>query len=166
MILAPVTRLHCQVAREWRNGCRETLRTPILLTVDQQNSFYDGLQDRNSANRYWEIKEGETFLGLGGLAGIEWENRLAEISLIIDPARQGQGYGKKAVRLLLEEGFLRMNLKTIVGVAYLCNPKWYFWSGVVKEYDAFGTTLPNVKYWNGEYHNGFYFSIDRKCLET
>jgi ribosomal-protein-alanine N-acetyltransferase len=98
---------------------------------------------------------------LGGLSDIEWENRLAEISLFIDPQLHGKGYGTQAVRLLCEEGFERMNLQTILGEAFKCNPNWKFWEKLTTQFGGFMTELPNRKYWNGLYYPSLYFSWDR-----
>lgn len=164
MVLKPITREGAQLAREWRNGWRQSLRTPILITKEMQDKFYDSLQDRNSRDRYWEVWE-DAMLGLVGLTDIEFENRLAEISLFISPDRQRKGLGMQAVRCVLEEGFDRMNLHQILGEVFYSNPNFPFWVKVVKEYGGFATDLPSRKYWGGKYWDSYYFAIFQEGFE-
>ena len=99
---------------------------------------------------------------MGGFTNIQWQNRLAEISLIVDPEKRDKGYGEKAVELLLDQAFKQLNLKTVFGECYGCNEAACgFWQSLTAKYKGFTTALPNRKYWNGEYHNSLYFSIDR-----
>lgn len=153
-------------ARTWRNAWRESTRTPILLTEAMQDDFYRSvICDRNAPHRYWAIVGGTEFLGMGGLTFIQWENRLAEISLILNPKATGQGYGTQAVALLLEEGFRRMGLLTIVGECYECNAAVDFWRAIAKRYDGDMTTLPRRKFWDGKLWDALYFSIARDGFE-
>lgn len=162
--LAPLTRANCLIVKKWRNDFRQALRTSVLLTDEMQNAFFDRVAtDGNCKDRYWEIKQGASFVGLGGLTGIEWENRLAEISLFISPEVTRKGYGTKAVHLLCEEGFDRMGLFIIFGEAFHCNPNWIFWQKLTTSFGGYSTTLPDRKFWSGEHWNSYYFSWDRNC---
>ena len=147
-----------QAVRDWLNNALETLRTPYMLTAKMQEDFYNGLS-REARMRYWALRYKARTVGMGGLIGIEWENRLAEISLIIDPYHQKMGFGTKAVELVLVQGFKNMNLRTVYGECYLCNPALAFWQKVCNKYQAYTTILPDRKYWNGEYYDSLYFSI-------
>jgi RimJ/RimL family protein N-acetyltransferase len=153
---------------EWRNRARPTLRTPTMTQPQNQEQWYKSL-DPNQ-HRYWgmypwvEAREG--LVAFGGLTNISWENRSAEISLIVDPDLHRQGYGTESVGLLLDEGFYKMNLEVIYGEVYECNPNLAFWRKVVadcddRQWQARTATLPDRKYWNGAYYNSLYFSIRR-----
>ena len=117
-------------AREWRNQSLVSLRTPFALTVEMQQAFYrDVICNRQSPHRYWGLWEvflqehqRPMYVGMGGLTNIQWENGLAEISLIVDPDQAGRGIGQLAVRALLEEGFDRLRLETICGEVILAVP--------------------------------------------
>lgn len=164
LYLAPITRANCLTAKEWRNGYRQALRTSILLTDEMQNAFFDKVAtDRHSEDRYWEIRDKNKFVGLGGLTDIEWENSLAEISLFISPEMQGEGRGTESVLLLCDEGFSRMGLKTVLGEAFKCNPHWTFWENLTNRFNGYSTNLPNRKFWDGLWWDSFYFSWDRSC---
>jgi len=182
MKLDALNRTQCEQVRLWRNEIPETLRTPFLLTKEMQEDFYENVCKRESSDRYWaiirtiddEIKEvvPETgFIGMGGIENIQWENRLGEISLIIDPTQTGNGLGKEAVDLLLDQAFNYLNLQTVWGECYCCNPAWEFWQKITERYKGRyytgdnpptrWTHLPNRKFWKGEYYDSLYFSIDR-----
>lgn len=168
MRLQPITREGCQIARKWRNEYRVSLRTTIMLTKEQQDAFFDRLQDRNSEDRYWEIHDVEEtqthgtvteLVGMAGLTDIDWTNRLAEISLFVSPKQRRKGLGKECVRLILEEAFDHMNLHQVLGECFDCNPCCSFWRREVQRYGGFQASLPDRKWWNGKYWNSLYFSI-------
>lgn len=205
MKLEPLTLDQCQKVRIWRNECLETLRTPYPLTESQQEAFYrDVVCDRNSPHRYFAIvrevskedyiKSGRkdikwediidfAFIGMGGIANIDWINRIGEISLIIDPERRGKfrgegrgedkGEGEKAADLLLDQAFNYLNLQTVYGECYWCNEAAKsFWRKISNKYFCRETynigdmvtncvNLPNRKFWKGRYYNSLYFSIDK-----
>jgi RimJ/RimL family protein N-acetyltransferase len=151
-----------QFVLEWRNKYPEALRTPFNLTLEQQNKFYDDvICNRNANARFWAIEVGSKLIGMCGLEGIQWENSLAEISIILDPEYQGQGYGRQAIKLLLEKGFLQMNLENIYGECYVCNPAYNFWEKLIEEFCGTKTKLPSRKYWNGIYYDALYFNFNK-----
>jgi len=160
----------CEKARTWRNQCMEALRTPYMLTEQQQAEFYSNtVCNRNAKARYWGIHVYDNLIGMCGIENIEYENRLGEISIILNPEQQRKGYGEQAVKMLLEKGFNFMNLENIYGESYLCNTATKFWLKMATRYRAKTRTLPNRKYWNGAYYNSLYFSFNKgrfaKCLK-
>lgn len=161
MKLQPLTLDNLLEATEWRNDSLISLRTPYFLTNDMQEDFYKAtICDRKSQHRYFSIHE-KSFIGMGGIINIEWENRLGEMSLIISPELRKMDLGKVAVRLLLEFGFNTLNLENIWGECYFCNPAIKFWEKIIKEYYGYHTTLVNRKYWEGNYYGSLYFNIGR-----
>lgn len=162
MKLREVYRDDVEQVRKWRSECLETLRTPYFLTQEMQQKFYDEvICNRNSPHRFWSIEDNFALIGFGGITNIQWENRIGEISLIINPTYRCKGYGRDSVELLLEQGFNYMNLQTVFGECYVCNPAITFWSeGIARQYGADVALLSNRKFWNNEYHDSFYFSID------
>jgi len=97
-----------------------------------------------------------------GLENIEWENCRAEISIILSPENRGQGYGKEAIDMLLDKGFNQLGLRQIWGEYFHCNPAKEFWQKIIKKYHAYNVEHKCIKFWNGEYWNSTYFSIDWK----
>lgn len=192
MKLEPLTLGQCEQVRLWRNAEMEVWRTPFMLTEEMQVDFYQRCCDRNSPHRYWAIVAEEEkgidspesiaerqakflirpigFIGMGGITYIQWENRIGEITLIINPAYRDKHYGEETVDLLLDQAFNHLNLQTVFGEAYMCNPWWEFWKKVTRKYiyegirEKVGTgwvNLPNRKYWQGQYYSSLYFSIDK-----
>ena len=163
MILKELTREDCEHAREWRNQCLETLRTPYALTEEMQSEFYDNvICDRNSPHRYWGVHDkNDVLIGLGGITYIQWENSIGEISLILDPEKRGNGLGTSAVDELLKKAFKQIGLKTVFGECYTCNKAGVeFWIKIRDKYKGTSVMLPNRKLWDGRHYSGMYFSID------
>ena len=148
--------------RKWRNSRLETLRTPYFLTQEMQEQFYhDIVCNRQANSRWWSACHYSGLVGLAGLTNIEWENGLAEISLILDPSEQKKGYGRAIVRMVLEQGFGNMGLKTIYGECYECNPAIEFWRKVTEEHGGYCTMIPRRKLWKGKLYDSLHFTIWR-----
>jgi RimJ/RimL family protein N-acetyltransferase len=162
MVFKTLTKADCEQVRQWRNQCLFALRTPYGLTEEIQSRFYDDvICSRNSRARFWGIWIGEKFIGMTGLENIEWENSCAEISLILNPEYH-EGYGTKAVDMLLDKGFNYLNLQNIYGEVYEINPAVTFWQKIIRKYNAHIAYLPKRKYWDGIYYGSWYFSIDEE----
>mgnify|MGYP003147193924 CR=1 FL=1 len=95
-----------------RNEVRESLRTPYFLTEEMQQRFYkDVVSNRNANSRFYALNnEDGKNIGMGGFTPISWENRTAEISIILRKSETENGYGKKGVKALLDEAFGNLNL--------------------------------------------------------
>ena len=160
MTIGPLTREDVELVRQWRNMDRGFLRTPYYLTEEMQQDFYDSvICDRMSAHRYYALRHDESLIGMGGLTTIEWENGLAEISLIIDPDRRGHGLGRRAVDFILDEGFCNMRLRTIWGMVYTCGPVG-FWKRCIEDDGGHWIEIPWVlKRWEGQDHSGIMFAF-------
>ncbi len=168
MKLAPATKENCEQVRLWRNQDLVSWRTPYYLTKEMQENFYkETICNRNSPHRYWGIADSDdVFIGLGGLTDISLENRNAEITLVINPARRRENLGEQAVELILDQAFNYLNLNAVFGEVYVLNDIGYsFWSGMADKYKAFTVALPDRKFWQGHYCCSLYFSFDRDEFE-
>jgi len=146
--------------RQWRNQCLATLRTPFPLTKEQQEDWYRSeVCNRASRTRFWAIEDEEGLIGYGGIEGIQWENSIGEISLLINPELHGKGYGMQAVKLILGEAFGNLGLKTVYGECYMNNPAVKFWQKITETVGGEVTHLPRRKLWAGEYHGSMVFTI-------
>lgn len=175
-----LTREHVEMVRKWRNMDLTPYRTPYHFTEEMQNKFYDDVVcNRNAPHRYFAVMEDVSlpdfdaaitraspngFVGMVGLVDVNLENRCAEISIVIDPARYRQGIGSEALRLLLEHGFDSMNLDNIYGECYTCSPSYGFWQRIIADCYVVHTHLPNRKYHDGKYHDSIYFNFTRGNL--
>jgi RimJ/RimL family protein N-acetyltransferase len=148
--------------RQWRNQCLDTLRTPFPLTKEQQEDWYrNEICNRQSRSRFWGIEENGSLIGYGGIENIQWENSIGEISLLINPKYQGQGYGKQAAIEIITQAFNRLNLHTVFGEVYVTNPAMGFWVAITDAYKGYKTLLPNRKYLDGKYWDSLYFSVSQ-----
>jgi len=145
--------------RQWRNASLDTLRTPFPLTREQQEAWYrDEICNRNSRSRFWAIVDTNNLLvGYGGIENIQWENSIAEISLLIAPEYQKNGYGSTAAKEIIAYGFQDMGLHTIYGECYCSNPAFGFWANLASSY----VILPRRKYLHGHFVDSMYFTIIR-----
>ena len=148
-----------------RNKVQETLRTPIKLnTVQQLKWFEDVVCDRRSDTRYNKIVIDKDTIGYGGIENIQWDNRLGEISVLIFENYRGNGHGKEAVKLILDNAFKNINLENVWGECYTCSPAVKFWLKLIKEYKAFYEYLPARKYYKGVYWGSLYFNFSKILL--
>lgn len=148
--------------RKWRNASLDTLRTPFPLTREQQEEWYHTvICDRRSSSRFWAITNKTNLVGYGGIENIQWENRIGEISLLIDPSERGHGYGTQAARAILDEAFNRLNLYTVYAECYCNNPAIVFWGKVFE--NGSRVLLEDRKYCDGTYFPSYYYSLKREC---
>lgn len=144
--------------RQWRNQQLSMLRTSFPLTKEMQADFYHNVVCNRQANsRYWGIWE-DDFIGMAGIENIQWENRLGEISLILDPEYQDRA--EQALRLILNEGFNDLNLENIYTEVYCCSPHFDFW--MTNELNADKVVLPKRKYWDGTYYDSLYINFNKE----
>jgi RimJ/RimL family protein N-acetyltransferase len=159
--LRPPTIKDVEQVRLWRNEILNTLRTPYPLTEKMQGDFYEKVICNRASNHYYWSVYNKDLIGFGGLTNIEWENGLAEISLILSAGNRGQGHGLSAVQLIIDEGFGNMGLRTIYGECYQCNPAIEFWRKVTKYYGGYYTMIPRRKMWQCQLYDALHFSIWR-----
>lgn len=180
LFLDALTRSDCELVRRWRNleENRLHLRTPFVLTEEMQSRFYDDVVcSRTAPHRFWALRDTEgarvqpggygdwetrpAFIGMAGLTDIDPTNGHAEISLILDPAKHGKGYGVMAVGLVLAEAFDRMRLESVRAECYETNPALGFWRKMADGHGAHSTTLPLRKFWGGRYHDALLVTFMR-----
>jgi len=127
-----------------------------------QQAFYQSVICNREANSRWWSFGRWSCVGFGGFPKIEWENRRAEISLIVRPEERNKGLGAKMVAILLSQGFENLNLDNIYGEVYLCNAQAVaFWDKIIKWYNAQAVILRDTKYWDGRKWDSKYFDIRR-----
>jgi RimJ/RimL family protein N-acetyltransferase len=151
---------------KWRSTCPEALRTTFPLTLENQLDFYNNtVINKNSNARWWGIEE-NILIGYCAIENISWENRNGEISLLIDPQYHEKGYGREAVKMLLNKGFNQLNLDNIYGECYQCSPAVSFWEKIIRQYNGTKSILPNRKYWSGQYYDAIYFNFTKEVVNN
>lgn len=160
--IRPINRKDLPFIVKERSMVMETLRTPFMLNNDQQIEYYERvLCDRNSDTRYWIFQENNKAVGYGGIENIQWENSIAEISLLIFNQYQKKGYGKRAVDTILDQAFNYIGLENVFGECYYCGNVG-FWDKIIEKKNGYKTILPNRKYYNGQYYSSLYFNINKE----
>ena len=81
-----------------------------------------------------------------------------EISLVVNPAFRGRGYGKRMIVRLLRWASFR-GLESVGVECYKCNPALGFWLKVAENYDCEVKHVENRKYHNGEWYGSIYYEI-------
>jgi hypothetical protein len=162
----------------------DALRTPYLLTLEQQQDWYRNVVCNRSFNaRYWAIEtefsvssvgfgDGRNtktrMIGYGGIQSIEWENKRGEMSLLLDQCCT-IAERREAAILTLFQGFNYMNLDNIYTEDYECNNEFSIWYNFAHELGAYITGLPNTKFLDGKYYNSMFANFERRifmdCVE-
>ena len=148
-------------AAAWRNASPESCRTPKPSTPEGQAEWFDRLP--SLPHKYFQISYEDEIVGIGGMTYICPVNNTAEISIVLNPQRRGDGFGREAVNAILRFGFDALNIDVIYGECYLCSKSIGFWLKVLSsENDVRWSILPDRKFWRGRYWDSLYFSIRRK----
>lgn len=165
--LATLTEADAEPTARWREAARANLRTPYVRSVEEQREFIRSLPAHRLEYRYWAVKAATTekgtlrTVGIAGLSPIVWENGIAEISLVLNPAKIGTGLGGAAFALLLAEAFDHLRLEQAVAEVYVSNAALGFWAHEAEQRGAYRTVLPRRKFSGGAYHDAIYFSFAR-----
>ncbi len=160
MELDALTLHDVEEARRWRNKMLYSLRTPYRLTQQMQQKYYEEhVCNRDSRERFMAVREKSILVAMVGFVKIEWENHLAELSNICNPAYNHRRM--ETIDLLLQEGFLNMGFSNLYFECYHCDPGINFWQEVVNRYHADTATLKSRKFWGGCYWNSLYLNIHK-----
>lgn len=105
--------------RTWRNhpAIRDWCGQWDLITPAGQVRWFERVDSDPCARMYEIIFNGST-VGICGLSSIDLIARRAEFSIYIAPEFQGARLGEKALRTLVEHGFLNLGLYSIWGETF------------------------------------------------
>ena len=93
------------------------------------------------------------FVGNCGLFNIDWQNRFAEIGIHIgEKGYWNQGFGTKAMRLILKHGFDNLNLHRLWLRVFENN------TGAIRSYEKAGF-IPEGKFRQAQYLDGKYVDV-------
>ena len=150
-----------ELTRKWRNKSLSGLRTPYPLTDEMQEDFYRYTVCNREANSRWWSVYNDDMIALAGLTDIEWENGLAQGSLIVKPEVRGLHYGRIIVDMILVQAFDYMGLSTVYSECYECNPAIEFCKKITETHGGYYTMIPRRKRWQGQLYDALHFSIWR-----
>lgn len=123
VILEEIDSEYLEWLRQQRNDpeLRQYFRAWKDISKDQQQVWYkERGNNTNLAHVYFQIMlksndgcSANDIIGCCGLHYIDWRLRSAEFGIFLAPYFQGCGYGKEALTMLCDFGFLEMNLHKI-----------------------------------------------------
>ncbi|MFX1497952.1 MAG: GNAT family N-acetyltransferase [Promethearchaeota archaeon] len=116
--LLPTNLKHSNLYTKWLNNpeTRIYIRNQIPKTLEEIRKLYDSNQGQSREIISLEIwhKQAQQAIGLIGFSNINWIQRNANIYVQIGEIDfWGKGIGTEAVKLMLEYGFLELNLHKI-----------------------------------------------------
>lgn len=126
--LRDLTEADMEPIRKWRNSQKHVLRQHTNLTMSDQKSFYHNIlvpeRSRLRPNQILAaIVQSERLIGYGGLVRVDWHNRRAEISFLLQPQLEASTNTKEMVfRYFLSEvcraAFDRLGLNRLFTETY------------------------------------------------
>lgn len=164
IILRPMRRDDIKKTIEWRNDFDLrylAMYHPFPVTEELEEEWIDGiLKDKKNKTITFAIEEKDTnnFIGYIQLKEINWINRNCYFGIIIgDKDSQGKGYGKEALKLVIDYAFNILNLLKVTLEVIEINER------AINLYKSFGFViegkLKNHFFWNNEYHDVLIMSI-------
>ncbi|OAA27995.1 hypothetical protein AT15_04725 [Kosmotoga arenicorallina S304] len=128
-------------------------REEILLNMSEKRMYPQEMP----SEIIFRIEKDSKLIGEVSLKSIKWFNRKAELSIFIAPEFQGQGMGKKALKLLMKHAFDTFNLHRLEAEVFEYN------AASKKLIEELGFklegTLREARYYNGKYWDIFKYSI-------
>ena len=127
-----------------------------VMTVEREKEWLSANQ--NDYNFGIVLKEGDELIGFCGLSYVDLIHRNAELKIFIgDDKNRSQGYGKEAIKLLLDYSFNNLNLNNIILKVYSFNKK------AIKLYESLGFKKFGVRhktyYFKGEFYDEIYLEV-------
>ena len=118
------------------DGKTITLESEVKWIRKNQNKYYFAIV----------LKENNELVGNISFNNIDLIHRSATLNIMIgEEEKRGQGYGKEAIKLLLEYGFNNLNLNNVMLKVYSFN------RGAIKMYESLGFKKFGTR------HNSYYF---------
>ena len=135
------------------------------IGIDTKVSTLEGekkwlLKNQNDYNFGIVLKEGDELIGGCGFSQVDLIHLNGKLVIFIgDEQNRGQGYGKEAIKLLLEYGFNNLNLNNIMLMVYSFNTR------AIKLYESLGFKKFGVRHKSYYFKNKFYDEIFMEILK-
>lgn len=114
----------------------------------------------NNYNFAIVLKESDELIGNCGFDEIDLIHQNAKLSILIgEEEKRGQGYGKEAIKLLLEYGFNNLNLNNIMLNVYSFNTR------AIKVYESLGFKKFGTRHKSHYFKGKFYDEIQMEILK-
>lgn len=145
---------------KWRNEQIYHLRQDKILTEEDQNTYFDNVvsslftQERPNQILFSYLK-GDTCIGYGGLVHINWIDKNAELSFIMDTVLESQGFEfhwKTYLKLIEQVAFNELGFHKLFIYAFDLRPHLYlaiekagfYKEAVLKEHCLFNNQFIDV----------------------
>lgn len=166
--LVPLRYEDCFLIMKWRNEQIYHLRQNKLLTEDDQQRYFDNVVARlfdhpNPDQILFSYLERDSCIGYGGLVHINWTDRHAEISFIMDTSLEKEHFTEhwsRYLTMLKKVAFEDLNLHKMYTYAFDLRPHLYTMleaNGFLRE-----ATLKDHCLFEGEYKDVVIHSIWNK----
>lgn len=122
--LGPIDYHYAEVMRECRNDPRinKWCRQVGFISQRDQELWLERQNSDPTVDMLTILDSKKNFLGVCGLTSIQPIFRHAEFSMYIHPKQQGNGYGRRALKMLLEYAFGQRALNRVWGEVFESNP--------------------------------------------
>ena len=120
--------------RMWRNQLKSVCREYKDISAYHQERWFDEYEKQAyepfPKTLLWGIyHEGDDkkpmLIGVGGWTYINWHTKRAELTYYLAPEMTGKGYGKAALKLLIDKGFKDLAMHTLYGEVHDFNDASY-----------------------------------------
>ena len=105
--------------REWRNQLKSVCREYRDISTEHQKFWFSEYLDQAYSpfpkTLLWAIYNDDEFIGVGGWTYINWHTKRAELTYYLAPEQCGKGYGKAALKLLIDKGFKDLAMHSLYG---------------------------------------------------
>ena len=151
---------------EWLNDpeVRRGLMGHLPLSIAEEQQWFENMlkspQDERPLVIEAQTDDGWTMIGNSSFHNLDWRNRNAELGIFIgDKSYWDQGYGTEVMRLLLQHGFMTLNLHLIYLRVYEDNQR------AIRAYEKSGFLedgrLREMVYQDGKYLDVIFMGVLR-----
>lgn len=161
LYLSPVSLDDAEKYAKWLNDktISENLGIDnMVITLENEKEWLK--KNQNNYNFGIILKEGDELIGYLGFSHFDLVHRCATMKMFIgNEEKRGQGYGKEAIKLLLEYGFNSLNLNNIMLKVYSFNTK------AIKLYESIGFKRFGIRHKSHYFDSTFYDEIYMEILK-
>ena len=159
LYLSPLCTYDAPIFAKWMNDkvISESIGTDsIVSTLEGEMKWLR--ENQNDYNFGIVLKDGDLLIGGCGFSRVDLVHRKATLMIFIgDEQNRGQGYGREAIKLLLEYGFNNLNLNNIMVRVYSFNKR------VIRLYESLGFKKFGVRhkayYFKSQFYDEIYMEI-------
>lgn len=140
----------------WRNDQMFHLRQKKLLSIDDQNKYFNQVVNRLFDQKHPEqilfsFLENDKCIGYGGLVHIDWKKKTTELSFIMNSSLEKDYFNKNweiFLKLIQELAFNELNFYKMYTYAFDIRPKLY--KSLLLEGFSFESRIENQYLYEGK----------------